>query len=164
MFSNPSKAGTKRWGAPAAILLITGSVIAAILGSGNSAEILTAGSLPDIAAPVSAKGEPQETPIEQTTPDPVRTTGEMIVITPRGFEPGVLRKPTGQYIFALINRAENDNMVIRLQSENERTILRTVEIPRTRRRMNIPITLTPGRYKLVDLNRPETVCNIEITQ
>lgn len=85
-------------------------------------------NVPDVAVTVSAKGEPQDTPRGQTTPEPVRVTGEVIVITPRGFEPGVIRGPAGRYILALGNRAEYYNMVIQLQSEDGRKILRTVTI------------------------------------
>ncbi|MEQ1607274.1 MAG: hypothetical protein ABL999_20630 [Pyrinomonadaceae bacterium] len=119
-------------------------------------------NVPDLAVAVSAKAEPETVPVAQPSPTPERITAELIVITPRGFEPSVIRRPAGRVLLAVVNKSEQPDMTLRLLGPNN-VFLRQMAMPRNRRRFSIPITLTPGRYRIVDVNRPNVVCNIEIT-
>ncbi len=65
-------------------------------------------------------------------------------------------------ILVIINRSEFPTMALRLQRENGSAVSQT-QMPRNRRRWNIPVMLPVGRYRIIDENRPSLVCNIEIT-
>lgn len=119
-------------------------------------------TMSEIAVPVSAS-ETEPTPVAApTTVPPERITAELVVITPRGFEPNVIRRAGGLMIFALTKQDVFSTASVVLRRENGEA-MRAFEMPRTRRRSNAFVTLTPGRYQLVDTRRPEFVCDIEIT-
>ena len=122
-------------------------------------------NVPEIAVPVSAS-ETEPTPVTApTTVPPERMTAELVVITPRGFEPNeiVRRKSEGNVLFVFRNKADFPSMSLKLVNETG-TMIRQLEMPRNRRKSNIPINLPIGRYRVVDTERPQFVCNIEITR
>lgn len=105
---------------------------------------------------------PSKATTAATPPNEQQMTAELLVITPRGFEPNVVRRPPGRVLLALVNDAEFPLMTLRLQREDG-TPIRTVEMQRNRRYLNIPITLEAGRYRIVDLTRPDLAVNLDIT-
>ncbi len=144
------------------LLLLGIGVMAANQWLPQSALLSAIENVPDLATTASAKNEtktPQSTrpfaPAEQIS-------AELITITPRGFEPNQITRPVGRVLLVLVNKSEFPMMTLRLERENG-PVLRTVELPRNRRRLSIPITLPAGRYRVVDISRPRMVCNIEIT-
>lgn len=143
------------------ILCLTGT-FAALASSGSS-------STPEPAR------EPKSVLVEETTPSalalpqpqaspPLQTamTVELITLTPLGFEPNVIKRPAGRVLLAINNRNERDSTALRFERENG-ALLGQAQVPRNRRHWRVPVTLPPGRYRIIDSDRPNIVCNIEIT-
>ncbi|MBK6722971.1 MAG: hypothetical protein IPG58_06720 [Acidobacteria bacterium] len=120
-------------------------------------------SVPEIAIPVSAETETQPTPLVDATPITGRITAELVVMTPRGFEPSRIVRPSGNALFVFVNKTEFPSMNLRLVNESG-TALKQMEMPRNRRKWSFPANLPVGRYRLVDANRPTFACDIEITR
>ncbi|MEJ7623804.1 MAG: hypothetical protein WKF34_07405 [Pyrinomonadaceae bacterium] len=156
-----SKLRTAFCGLFVACLLFLGIGLA---GSAASSRPSAVGAEPKPETPSATQLPVQASAIQQPEqPTRVIRTAELILITPRGFEPNTIRRPRGPVLLAMVNRSELPLMTLRLERVNG-TMLRTVEMPRNRRRLSIPITLEAGRYRIVDLLRPTRSLNIEITE
>lgn len=121
--------------------------------------------VPELAVTADAKTQPTPPQATAAATPPVeqRMTAELILISPRGFEPSTIRRPKGPVLLAMVNRSELPLMTLRLEQVNG-SMLRTVEMPRNRRRLSIPMTLEPGRYRIVDIQRPTRSLSLEITE
>lgn len=116
------------------------------------------GASPDMPATVDASPASAATPLP-----PGQTRAELITITPRGFEPSQITRPAGRALVVVVNKSEHPTTTLRLLAENG-SVLGQVQMPRNRRRWSQFVTLVPGRYRIVDVNRPNVFCNIEVTQ
>ena len=56
-------------------------------------------NVPDLAITASAKTEAAKLPTGSPTPQQEQMTAELVTITPRGFEPNVIRRPAGRGFF-----------------------------------------------------------------
>ena len=104
----------------------------------------------------------QTAPVVAPSPPQQQMQAELITITPRGFEPSVTRRPAGRVLLAVVNRSERSTVKLRLERENG-SVLGRADMPANRRHWRVPVTLPAGRFRLVDANHPNVVCNIEIT-
>lgn len=126
----------------------TGEQSTAEVGTGEKAVDLPQSPLADPTVPTAP---PQQQSIQ----------AELITITPRGFEPNVIKRPAGRVLLAVVNRSERSSMTLRLERENG-SALGQAQVPRNRRHWRSLVTLAAGRYRIVDANRSSVVCNIEI--
>jgi hypothetical protein len=87
---------------------------------------------------------------------------ELFTISSRGFEPTHITRPAGRVLLVIVTEGELPTLNLRLQRADG-AVVGQVNMPSKRKRGSIPATLVPGRYRLVDPNRPRIVCDIEIT-
>lgn len=143
------------------VLCSTGTFAALGSSASSSTPELAAESGPDSVEETmpSAVALPQP---QASPPAQAALTVELVTITPRGFEPGIIKRQAGRVLVAIVNRSERNSMTLRLESENG-MVLGQATVPLNRRHWRVPVTLPAGRYRIVDAERPNVVCNIEIT-
>lgn len=94
-----------------------------------------------------------------------RVEVEILSIQPHGFEPSQITRSSGLFLLAIDNRAEVDNLTLRLNRVNrpQEPALLDVTVPRERLNLDEYINLSPGTYALTEVNHPDWVCHITIT-
>lgn len=96
---------------------------------------------------------------------PRRVEVEILSIQPSGFEPSQITRSSGRFLLAIDNRAEIEDLTLRLNrvSRFQEPALLDVTIPRERLNLDEYINLPPGDYALTEANHPDWVCHITIT-
>jgi len=87
---------------------------------------------------------------------------EVITVGANGFEPRAITCHDGQFILALTNRTEVDELALRLDRvRGDR--LQEVRMRRGRIRWNQVLNLPSGAYVLSEQNHPDWACRIRLT-
>lgn len=96
---------------------------------------------------------------------PRRVEVEILSIQPNGFEPSQITRSSGRFLLAIDNRAEIEDLTLRLNRVNrfQEPALLDVTIPRERLNLDEYINLPPGDYALTEANHPDWICHITIT-
>lgn len=96
---------------------------------------------------------------------PRRVEVEILSIQPNGFEPSQITRSSGRFLLAIDNRAEIEDLTLRLNrvSRFQEPALLDVTIPRERLNLDEYINLPPGDYALTEANHPDWICHITIT-
>jgi len=89
---------------------------------------------------------------------------ELITITPRGFLPHVIKRPSGQFLLVVDNRASSASMTLRLYQIIVPPSAPMIDIPMTRQQLDWskPMTLQPGHYLLSVVGHPTWTCAITV--
>jgi len=105
-----------------------------------------------------------KTPNAAATPNKTkeRVEGEIVSLTPHGFEPTEIIRPHKHFVLVIDNRSGLAQIELRLDREHGGRI-REVQIAREQRNWSDDLDLTPGRYVLSEANHPSWGCNITIT-
>jgi len=85
---------------------------------------------------------------------------EVIVLTPRGFEPNLIRRGAGKVLLVIVNDSEMPTLTLRAESADG-AFLRFEEMRRNKRRWNLPVDLPAGRFQIMDIEHPEHTLRIE---
>jgi hypothetical protein len=98
----------------------------------------------------------------QPASDDERIEVEVITVRANGFEPRAITRPDGQFILALTNHTEVDELALRLDRvRGDR--LQEVRMRRGRIRWNQVFNLPSGDYLLSEQNHPDWACRITLT-
>lgn len=86
----------------------------------------------------------------------------LLTVRPTGFEPAEATLTAGEYLTVVQNRSGLRRLTLRLNEDSRGRLLEMSLKARLdwRRRVN----LAPGSYTLTEVNNPEWVCRITITQ
>ena len=85
-----------------------------------------------------------------------------ITLRPTGFEPTELIRPRGLFLLVVNNRSNNPDIELRLDHESgERQYQERVRGGKLDWRK--PLDLRPGRYLLREMNHPQWMCYITVT-
>ena len=88
-----------------------------------------------------------------------------ITITPSGFHPAELTRPSDPFLLELNNKSGLDEVTVqahRIQN-NERSKVLNLNLVTTSSKKHKPLKLPPGRYELTEANHPDWSCSIVIT-
>lgn len=94
--------------------------------------------------------------VENDEPEEVTLT-----LRPQGITPRRVVRRAGRFLLSVDNRTEAEKLVLRIEDSNG-TSLRVLEIPPTAIDWNVALDLTPGEYRLVEVDHPDWECFIEI--
>jgi len=87
----------------------------------------------------------------------------VIALRMGGFAPAEITRPAGDYFISVSNLTGLDDLVFRLDREGgERLHSKRIEKEKRKWRQNVRLSL--GTYLLTEMNHPEWVCRITITQ
>lgn len=111
---------------------------------------------------VSEKTTDTPNAVSQGDPKEERFEAELITIRTTGFEPSELTRAKGKFLLAVDNRAELEEVQLKLQREGGDK-LHDVRVPREVLDWNQIVDLHPGTYILTEANHPDWVCRITIT-
>lgn len=139
-----------------ASLVIIGVIaitVSAWLDSSARSEIMPAKTLP---AQPTFPSQPLSLPSRQLQM-------ERVTITPTGFDPEQIRRPRGQVMMAIDNRSGLDEVWLRLEREGGQ---RWIDVRVNRRKLDLrkKLDLPAGRYRLTEINHPDWLCVITITE
>lgn len=98
-------------------------------------------------------------PGQSTAP---RIEAELITLTPHGFEPVEITRPTGRFLLAVDNRSGVLDTTLRLDRETGDR-LHEVRLPRGKLGWRNRAELPPGRYVLTEASHPAWTCRLTIT-
>jgi hypothetical protein len=87
--------------------------------------------------------------------------GELVMITPDGFEPQEIERPAGRFLLSITNRSGIESLTIRLENEQHGKVREKslpLETPYWREVINPP----PGRYTITEANHPEWTFSLVI--
>jgi hypothetical protein len=87
---------------------------------------------------------------------------ELVTVTPHGFEPSEITRPTGRFVLMVEDRSGLNTISSRLRLQAGLT-LRNIPMKREQPNWSDVINLQPGRYVLSDGDHPDWVCHITIT-
>jgi hypothetical protein len=90
---------------------------------------------------------------------------ELITITPHGFEPREITRPSGKFLLMIDNRSGQALMSPKLGIDaplNAVSIL-NLTVPREQPNWSDVVDLPPGRYLLAEPDHPSWTCRITIT-
>jgi len=87
---------------------------------------------------------------------------ELVTVTPHGFEPQQITRPSGPFLLMLDNRSGLRQANLRLSLEAGAQ-LREVPVPREQPDWSEVIALPPGRYVLTEADHPRWLCRLTIT-
>jgi hypothetical protein len=87
---------------------------------------------------------------------------EQVTITPRGFEPSELTRPSGRFFLSVENRSRRRGLTLVLDPEHGNRVREYTE-PEGELDWTDELQLTPGRYTLTTRERPDWVCQIIVT-
>jgi hypothetical protein len=90
-----------------------------------------------------------------------RVEGEIIEVTPHGFEPSQISRPHKHFILVFDNHSGVSQVELRLDREHGAR-LREISLPRGKRTWSDDLDLSPGRYVLTEANHPSWRCDINI--
>ena len=91
-----------------------------------------------------------------------RVEGEIIAISPHGFEPAEITRVHKHFVLVIDNRSGLAEVNLRLDRDRGNR-LREVRVPREKRHWSDDLDLAPGRYLLSEANHPNWSCHITIT-
>jgi hypothetical protein len=91
-----------------------------------------------------------------------RVEGEIIAVTPHGFEPSQLSRPHKHFVLVLDNQSGLNQIELRLDREKGGRV-REVQVIHEKRNWSDDLDLPPGRYVLSEANHPSWSCSITIT-
>ena len=96
---------------------------------------------------------------------PRRVEVEILSIQPNGFEPSHITRPSGLFLLAMDNRADVEDLTLRLNRVNRLQEPALLDVTVRRERLNVDeyLDLAPGNYAITEANHPEWVCHITIT-
>ncbi len=117
----------------------------------------------DPNAPSSVSETPSPQASASPTPSRVPMTAEIIVASPRGFEPNLIRRRAGRMLLVIVNETGLPMMNLRTQRADG-ALLGVLEMPGRKRRLEVPMTLTTGRIRISDQSDPRRVLNIEVLE
>jgi hypothetical protein len=87
---------------------------------------------------------------------------EIITITPRGFEPAEITRPTGRFILMVDNHSELAEVTFRLDQEGGARLYE-VAMPQEQAEWSEVIDLQPGTYLLTEAQHADWLSRITIT-
>lgn len=119
-------------------------------------------NVPNLTTSVAAKTEEEAPPAVESVSDS-KLEVELVVISPTGFEPNVIRRNSGRVLLVVVNDSNRPLITLRAEAANG-SVIRQIQMPRTKRRWELPVNLRRGRFQIVDTERPDNVLNIEITE
>jgi len=90
-----------------------------------------------------------------------RIEGEIITLSPHGFEPRQITRPPGTFLLVVGNESRLPLVTLRLNDNLGLPIL-NVLVARERRIWSEIVNLPPGNYRLTEATHPEWICNITI--
>ncbi len=85
-----------------------------------------------------------------------------VTLTRRGFQPAEITRPAGQFLLAVDNRSEVDQLTFRLERDNK-SRLHEKQLPKGGVKWREVVDLPPGHYVLAEAAHPEWTCRINIT-
>ena len=91
-----------------------------------------------------------------------RVEGEIIAISPHGFEPAEITRPHKHFVLVIDNRSGLPEVNLRIDRERGNR-LREARVPRENRHWSDDLDLEPGRYVLSEATHPQWICHITIT-
>lgn len=106
--------------------------------------------------------DPQAQQQQQQQQASERVEVEHVLLRENGFEPTQITRPAGRFLLAVDNRTGIDEVEFRLEREQGER-LREVHLNRRGRGWREPISLSHGTYKLTEVNHPEWVCRLTIS-
>lgn len=89
-------------------------------------------------------------------------TGEVITVSPRGFEPDEVTRPHGRFFLVIENRSGQRGLTFALDPEHGGRV-REFTQPEDELDWADELNLPPGRYTLAVADRPGWVCRLNIT-
>ena len=90
-----------------------------------------------------------------------RIEGEIIGVTPHGFEPKEIVRPAGPFLLVIDNRS-GVAVINLLLSRDVGLPIRSALLPHERRLWSDIVDLSPGSYTLREPTHPDWVCHITI--
>ena|SRR6266498_2247536 len=115
--------------------------------------------------PANESAKPKKVEVLSRTPSKKtkeRVEGEIIAISPHGFEPVEITRPHKHFILVIDNPSGLSEINLRLDRERGNR-LREVRVAREKRNWSDDLDLEPGRYVLSEANHPQWICHITIT-
>lgn len=94
---------------------------------------------------------------------PVALPGVAVILTPNGFQPQQLTRPTGKFVLAVVPQIGSLDFSFSFDDGLGRH-LRAAQIPSEQPHWADVYDLPPGTYTLRELNHPEWVCQVTIKQ
>lgn len=91
-----------------------------------------------------------------------RVEGEIVAVTPHGFEPREITRPHKHFALVIENRSGLDAIDLALERENGNRV-REVRIVREKKNWSAGLDLEPGRYVLLEASNPSWMCRITVT-
>lgn len=88
-----------------------------------------------------------------------------ITITPNGFYPAELTRPSDPFLLQLSNKSGLDEVTVQAHriQHNERSKVLDINMMLTSSKKDKPLKLPPGRYELTEASHPNWSCSIVIT-
>ncbi len=90
-----------------------------------------------------------------------RVEGEIIAISPQGFEPAEITRPHKHFVLVIENRSGLAEVNLRLDRERGGR-LREALVTREKLHWSDDLDLEPGRYVLSEATHPNWICHITI--
>jgi len=90
-----------------------------------------------------------------------RIEAEVITLTPRGFEPREITRPTGPFLLAATNRSSLEEVVLRLERIGGNR-MQELRLSGKRRDWQETLNLPAGEYILSEATNPDWICQITI--
>ena len=90
-----------------------------------------------------------------------RVEAEVITLTPTGFEPREISRPSGAFLLAVSNRSSLQEVVLRLDRIGGNR-MQELQLSRKRQGWKGVVNLPAGQYVLSEAGNPDWVCQITI--